>query len=179
MFNRIKSWDNRILSKISKKHTPAMNRIMIAATALGNYGRIWFAFCLPFFFSKQWRNIGWTLLIALAISWFLSEIAIKHIVGRVRPCHGLDEKEMLRKPQTMYSFPSGHTATSFAITAVTSVMCLPLLLPVLIVSCLIAFSRMYLLAHYPTDVLAGAVLGLACGFVSIPLVSSVSFFNAA
>lgn len=177
MLDRIKSLDDKILDKISRKHTPALNYIMISATRLGNFGSVWFVFAIPFLFFRQWRLTGWTLLIALFFSWFLSEIAIKHIVGRMRPCHNMDEKELLIKPQSEYSFPSSHAATSFAITIVTALLSPLFLPPILILACFISYSRMYLLAHYPTDVFCGIVLGVVCGFAAIPIASAIPFFN--
>lgn len=177
MLDRIKSLDDKILDKISQKRTPALNYVMISATRLGNFGSVWFVFAIPFLFFRQWRLTGWTLLIALLFSWFLSEIAIKHIVGRMRPCHDMNEEELLIKPQSEYSFPSSHAATSFAITIVTALLS-PLFLPLIfILACFISYSRMYLMAHYPTDVFCGIVLGVACGFVSIPITSAIPFFN--
>ncbi len=177
MLDRIKVLDDKILEKISKNHTPFLNYIMISATRMGNFGSVWFIFAMPFLFFSKWRSVGWTLLLGLLFSWFLSEIAIKHIVGRVRPCHNIDEKDLLLKPQSEYSFPSSHAATSFAITMITAILS-PVFFPVIfILACLISYSRMYLLAHYPTDVLCGIVLGLACGFVAIPVTAAIPFFN--
>ena len=87
---------------------------------------------------------------------------------------------MLVKRPTDYSFPSGHTAASFA-----SVMALYLAgekkiwIPSLVLAVLIAFSRLYLYVHYPTDVLGGIVAGLAAGALGYWLVKKVQELKTA
>ena len=65
-----------------------------------------------------------------------------------------------------YSFPSGHTGASFAAVSALLFSRNKLWLPCLVLACLIGFSRLYLYVHYPTDVLAGALLGIAAGFAA-------------
>lgn len=70
-----------------------------------------------------------------------------------------------------YSFPSGHTAASFAsVTALYLAGEKKLWKPALVLACLIAVSRLYLYVHYPTDVLGGMVFGILAGYVGYRLV---------
>lgn len=177
MLARIQAWDESVLRRILKKHTPKLNKIMILMSHLGNHGLIWFAFSIPFLFMNKWRLTGFTMLLAMAFAFFGGEITIKRIVGRVRPCKKEFEKDLLIKNPPEYSFPSGHTSSSFAVTTVISIMCPTWLLPALIISCLIAFSRMYLLVHYPTDVMAGIVFGIICGIVAVPVANCIPLFK--
>jgi undecaprenyl-diphosphatase len=85
---------------------------------------------------------------------------VKQLVKRPRPCHRLGGPLNLVEPQDFFSFPSGHTAGAFVI-ALSVTYCYPSLsIPIYFWATLIGFSRIYLGVHYPTDVLAGACLGV-------------------
>lgn len=178
MLDRVKAWDERVLVKISKKRTPKLNKIMIFVSTIGNGGLVWFAFSIPFLFMNRWRLTGFTMLFAMCIAWLCGEIGIKHLVGRVRPCNKcFEKKDLLIKNPPQYSFPSGHTTSSFAITTVTLIMCTQVFIPVFLFSCLMGFSRMYLLVHYPTDVFAGIILGAICAVISVMVCGYIPIFT--
>ncbi len=177
MIDRIKIWDENMLVSISKKRTPKLNKIMIFVTTIGNHGYIWFAFSIPFLLVNKLRLTGFTMLLAMCIAWLGGEIGIKHLVGRVRPCNKAFEKDLLIKNPPHYSFPSGHTTSSFAVSTVMLFMCQPAFVPVLLFACLMGFSRIYLLVHYPTDVLAGVIFGIICGLVAVPISGYIPIFN--
>lgn len=112
----------------------------------------------------------WTIVIAFC-AWYVSEWAenaIKVAVARERPCRELEHIRLILPCPKSFSMPSGHAITSFAVAA--PLFYLPRafialiwrLYPVILAS-LIAFSRLYLGVHYPTDVLAGAFLGTLLG----------------
>lgn len=90
-------------------------------------------------------------------------LLIKPLVGRVRPFAVSGAVELLTAPPLDASFPSGHTAASFAAVFALRKSGSRLWKPALAVAVVIAFSRLYLYVHWPSDVLAGAVLGAACG----------------
>ncbi len=177
MLERIIEWDNRILRKLAAKHTPVLNKILVPITCSGNNGYIWFIMSIPLLIMSKYRVTGFTLILAMLISALSGEVTIKHIVGRVRPCNREFEKEVLIKHPAHYSFPSGHTSSSFAVTMVMFFMMPVLFIPVFIYACLMAFSRMYVLVHYPTDVLAGIVLGTICGTAAVAVSPYIPFFS--
>lgn len=177
MLKRIQAWDNSILDKIASKRTERLNRIMVFATTIGNHGYVWFAFSIPFLIMDKWRSTGFTVLVAMCLAWLGGEITIKHLVGRVRPCHKVCEEQLLIKNPPHYSFPSGHTTSSFAVATVMVFLCPMLALPTFLLACLIAFSRTYLLVHYPTDVLAGVAFGIICGCIAVPLTEIIPIFH--
>ena len=177
MPTQIVAWDNRILKKLSAKHTPILNKILVTVTKSGNNGYIWFAICIPLLILNKYRLTGFTVILAMIISGLTGEITIKHIVGRVRPCSKEFEKDLLIKHPAHYSFPSGHTASSFGVSMVMFFMCPVIFIPVLIYACLMAFSRIYLLVHYPTDVIAGCVLGIICGTGAVMASAYIPFFH--
>ena len=177
MLDRIQAWDDRMLMRFAKRHTPMMNRLMILVTTTGDNGMIWFALAVPLLLMNRWRLMGFTVLAAMGIASLSGEITIKHIVKRIRPCKKAFEDYLLIQNPPHYSFPSGHTTASFAVAAVFMVMCPAWYPAVLLYAFLISFSRLYLLVHYPTDVMAGIVIGTVCGLIAIPVAQSIPLFS--
>ncbi|MEE0957290.1 MAG: phosphatase PAP2 family protein [Ruminococcus sp.] len=171
MFPRIQSLDNRVLQNISRIHRPKLNRIMVIASKLGNGGIVWWAVCLPFLLHPRWRYTGVVIILSLGLTSLMGEGIIKHTVKRVRPCHSFDEDEQLIKKPKYYSFPSGHTASSFSVVSVVIFSGCPLyvVVPIFLIALVIGFSRVYLRVHYLTDVVVGMVLGIVCGLVGVLL----------
>lgn len=170
MIRKITELDKLVVVKIKKLHSKTNNRIMTFITHLGTGGFVWFALALPMLLTRSMREAAVNLMFALLINLFMGEILIKHIVARVRPSETLPEEEQIVKRPKYYSFPSGHSSAAFAVAAVTIVRCPPyIFIPVIIVAIFIAFSRLYLRVHYLSDVVVGILLGLVCGFVSVPL----------
>ncbi|MFR2136663.1 MAG: phosphatase PAP2 family protein [Pseudoruminococcus massiliensis] len=177
MLSRIQDWDNRMLDRISKLRTKRLNKIMVGATTIGNSGLVWFVLAIALLPFQKYRTSGIAIIIAIIVSWLCGEVTIKNIVGRVRPCHKVSEEQLLIKNPPHYSFPSGHTTSSFAATTVMFFMHPILAIPMLFLAALIAFSRTYLLVHYITDVLAGVALGIITGCIVVPVIYSISVLN--
>lgn len=115
------------------------------------------------------RAVGYTALLSLVSSHLLVQI-LKHQVERPRPYLVLADHRVIVAPLSDYSFPSGHTTASFAIAAVLSARW-PGLAPVFLpAAALVGVSRTYLGHHYPSDVLAGALIGLLFAHLSLVLV---------
>ena len=175
MFGRIKKLDYRVLENISRIHRPKLNRIMVTASRLGNAGIVWWAVCLPFLINQRWRYTGLTILFSLGLTSLMGEGIIKHAVKRVRPCHSLEDDEQLIKKPKYYSFPSGHTASSFSVVSVVTFSQCPfyVIVPIFLVASIIGFSRVYLRVHYLTDVVVGFFLGIVCGFATVLLMNAI------
>ena len=176
MFTRLKNLDDRIFDNIPRIHKPAVNKIMLTASRLGNAGIIWWFVCLAFLIIPKWRYTGLVIIFSIGLTSLMGEGIIKHAVKRVRPCHGLDEEDkLLNNPRTFYSFPSGHTASSFAVVMVVILSRCPIyaVAPILLTAMTIGFSRVYLRVHYMTDVVVGVFLGLACGTASVMLFHAI------
>ena len=169
MLDTIRSIDRWVIDNISRIHSPTLNIIMKAASRSANVGIIWWIVILPFIINREWRSIGLNFVISLCFAHVMGEGLIKHLVKRVRPCHGLDDDEQIINRPRFYSFPSGHTTASFSMVGVAIYRGLPLyvVIPILIAALLISFSRIYLRVHYLSDVLAGIVLGLTCSAISV------------
>lgn len=112
----------------------------------------------------------WTIVISCCAV-FLAEWAedvLKNAIARGRPCRAIDDIRLITACPKSYSMPSGHAISSFAFAVPLfflsrDYLTMPWRIYPLILASLIAFSRMYLGVHYPTDVLAGAVLGTLIG----------------
>lgn len=96
----------------------------------------------------------------------MAEAILKPAIGRVRPCHVLNGVRILTRCLDGYSMPSGHALSSFAFASpllylTRGTLSFTARLYPLTLAALIAFSRVYLGVHYPTDILAGALAGSA------------------
>lgn len=136
-----------------------------AITFLGDKGLIWIAAAVCLLFFKQYRKWGVVMLIALLVTALMGEIFLKNLVARPRPCTLFPEMELLIPRPSSYSFPSGHSASSFAAAVVLFKCRKTFGFPALVLASLIAFSRLFLFVHYPTDVLAGIALGIFMGLL--------------
>lgn len=130
-------------------------------TAFGDSGIFWIALSLLLLIPRQTRRIGATALGALLIGALITNVALKHLVARTRPYEVIDGLVLLIEKQSDFSFPSGHACASFAAAGVYwRMMPRKYGVPLLILAVLIAFSRLYVGVHYPSDVLAGLLIGL-------------------
>lgn len=144
-----------------------LNGFWKVITCLGDTGWFWIALGLVLLLYRKTRPVGITVLISLAIGALITNVVLKNAVARIRPYDFTDQIISLLPPQSDFSFPSGHTCASFA----AALVCLKMLprrygVPAVILACLIAFSRMYLGVHYPTDILGGLLAGIAASWLA-------------
>lgn len=135
-------------------------------TFLGDEGLVWIIFGVLLLIPKKSRKYGVAVFVSLLLCTLLGNEIIKNIVMRPRPCHVNDVTLLIDMPNG-YSFPSGHTGSSFAAAYVISKYNSKYGIFAYIIAALIGFSRLYLFVHYPTDVLCGALLGIFCGWVTL------------
>lgn len=138
--------------------------VMPVITALGNSGIIWILLALVLLCIPKCRPLGLTVAAALAVDVILCNGIIKPLVARIRPYDINTAVTLIISAPTDYSFPSGHTAASFAAVTALGLKKTKWWIPALVLALLIAFSRLYLYVHYPSDVLAGVVIGVLAGF---------------
>ena len=159
---------------------PVMNVIFTFITHLGDTpGIIWCILGICLLIPKKTRKLGVLLFAGLAISSVINNLCLKEIIDRPRP-YNLDpsvwekagylyEWPNLIKKSSSPSFPSGHTSTSIGAAFALLLGCkkkyLGVGIPAFILSFLVGFSRIYVHVHYPTDVIAGAVVGLISGLI--------------
>ncbi|MHB1485360.1 MAG: phosphatase PAP2 family protein [Saccharofermentanales bacterium] len=167
MISSIIGLDQKIIFMIQSIHNPILDWVMLAFTILGNGGMIWVVISLFLIISKKTRYIGIIAISALILSAIIGDGILKPLFHRPRPFTVFPEIKVLIKEPTIYSFPSGHTASSFAAAFVLSTYLRKYSVIFWILAGLIAISRLYLFMHYPTDVIAGAILGILCAIAMI------------
>jgi len=142
---------------------------MPLVTSLANSGIFWILLAVILLCFRKTRHIGVTMAIALILGLLVGNLTLKPLTARIRPYDFDPSIVLLVLPEHDFSFPSGHTMASFE-GAFSVFLCHRKAgIAALILAALIAFSRLYLMVHYPTDVIAGAVLGslLACAAYQI------------
>ena len=155
---------------------PFLDAVMPVITVLGDAGIFWIALAVVFLLIPKHRKMGLSMGLALMMGVVLCNMILKPAVGRIRPYdYQLEFFQrtipLLIDRQHDFSFPSGHTIASFE-AAVAMLICNKKLgIPAMILAVLIAFSRMYLYVHYPTDVIASVILGTGLAFLAVFLVN--------
>ena len=142
---------------------PALDAIMPRLTLLGDIGFIWILTGVVLLCTKKHRRTGILLLLGLLCGALVGNVVLKNLVARPRPCWLDESVQLLIATPKDFSFPSRHTLSStIGATILTRAdrrfgyAAIPL-------AVLLAFSRLYLYVHFPSDVFAGAVLGLVIG----------------
>ena len=156
-----------------------MDTIMPIITVFGDAGIFWIACAVVLLFFPKTRKIGLGMGIAMAMGLLVCNVTLKPLVARIRP-YDFQIKELgktwndillagklLVETPHDFSFPSGHTIASFEAATVLLInnKKFKVGIPALILAILIAFSRLYLYVHYPTDVLFSVVAGILIGFL--------------
>ena len=144
-------------------------------THLGTAGSFWILLTAVLMCFKKTRRAAVCSAIALLGSLILNNMILKPLVGRVRPYEVIEGLKLIGKRATDPSFPSGHTAASIAsAVALCRFLKKRYSIPLLALALLIGFSRLYIGIHYPTDVLAGLLDGIALGIGGI-LIENVMY----
>ncbi|MCD7882412.1 MAG: phosphatase PAP2 family protein [Lachnospiraceae bacterium] len=148
---------------------PILDPIFIAITHLGDKGIFWIILTVILLSIKKTRTAGICSACALLGSFLINNLLLKNLFNRIRPYEVIEGLTCLIQPATDASFPSGHTGASFA-SAVAICRQVPRKYGILllVLASLIAFSRLYVGIHYPTDVLGGLVTGIALGILAGP-----------
>ena len=163
-----------ILDWFQTLHTPFLDKLMVFITSLGNAGIIWIVMTIVFFLIPKMRKTGAVMAAALIIDLLLCNVILKNLVARTRPYDVNTGVQLLVSRLHDYSFPSGHTAAAFAsVTALYLAGEKKLWKPVLVLGCVIAFSRMYLYVHYPTDILGGVIIGILSGVIGYNIIKLI------
>ena len=133
----------------------AMDFLMVRITQLGNAGLIWICIALILIAIPKYRKDGCRLALGLIIGLVLGVWVFKNIVARPRPFTVLGMSDILISIPKDYSFPSGHTIASFVSVFILFKTEKWMGWAALPLAILIAFSRMYLGVHFPTDIIGG------------------------
>lgn len=151
--------------------------IMPFITTLGNGGAIWIIIALSLAVTKKYRKLGLTMGLALVFSLLIGNIILKPSIARVRPFNINTSIQLLITAPVDFSFPSGHAMSSFA--AATVIFCYNKRYGIgaLILAGLIAFSRLYLYVHFPSDVIIGTIIGILLALAAVKIMNKFSSLN--
>ena len=165
------SFDLPILDWIQANlQSPLMDKIMPIITMFGDAGIFWMVCAAILFLIPKTRRTGLGMAFAMMMGLLICNVTLKPLVGRIRPYDyqieylGKTMQDLLMAGKLLvetphdFSFPSGHTIASFEACAVLMLNDKRLGIPATLLA--IAFSRMYLYVHYPTDVIVSIVLGI-------------------
>lgn len=151
--------------------SPLMDKMMTSITALGNMGIFWILLILIFLTTKEYKKIGKIMILSLLVNTIIVNLILKPLFDRTRPFDIVNGIKLLVLKPTDPSFPSGHSAISFCMLTVILLFSKSKTINIMatILALLIAFSRLYLYVHYPSDVIIGSLLGIACAILGIKL----------
>ncbi len=160
-----------ILNAIQNLHCPPLDAVMIFASYLGSCAVVWILAALLLLFRKDERKFGLIIALAMILGLLTGSLVLKHVFLRERPFNNplgmLSAAQLfIPPPPDRYSFPSAHSVTSFAAAAGLFMWNKRAGAAALALAAVIAFSRIYLYVHFPTDILAGAVLGVLCAIAA-------------
>lgn len=168
MLDLIQSWDAGVLLWIQENlRSDALTVIMKGFSVFGSYGIGMIAVTAILLIPRKTRRTGVTSGLALIFGALAVNVILKPLVVRPRPYVTLDDLEPLMKEmKDPHSFPSGHTQAAFALAVSVCLVLRKKLLSVLALAfaVIMGFSRLYVGAHYPSDVIAGALVGIAAAF---------------
>lgn len=155
----IQSIDNAVVDFMLSIQNGFLTFIFKFFTIISEKGIMWIALAIVLLINKKTRKIGIIYSISLAVGFSLSELLIKDLVARERPFIADESIKLLISAPSGYSFPSSHSASSFA-SAVALFLCHKKSGAIALAAAfLVAFSRLYFTVHYLSDVLGGIILG--------------------
>ena len=150
----------------------ALDGLWLFITHLGDDGILWIIMGIILLFWKKTRPIGFTVLISLLFDFLIVNVTLKDLIARPRPFVVNEAITPLITDVSPYrSFPSGHSGGSFAaMYALYKWVPKKIGVPALILAALVALSRLYVGVHYPTDIIAGCIIGFMCSVCAYSLV---------
>jgi len=150
-------WDRHLEGWIVAHRVGVLDTVAEGLSYAGTFGAVWLVLALAFAVAyRRSALVVWTATVVLLAS--LTADVVKAATDRPRP----DVDVLVPHPHTS-SFPSGHAATSFAGATVLGLLLPRFRVPLYVLAVLIAWSRLYVGVHFPSDVLVGAVLGAGLG----------------
>ena len=150
-----------------------LDTVMPIITRFGDEGIFWIIVAVILICIPKTRKAGLSMGLAMLMGWIVGNMILKNVVARIRPYDVQEGINLLIGRLSSYSFPSGHTLVCFEAATALTMRYRKWGIAALVLAALVAFSRMYLFVHYPTDVLGGAVLGIAFGIFASKLIDLV------
>ena len=180
IFDSFLEFDLSVFQWIQSIQNDFLDALMVGITSVGNAGTVFIILGFVLLFTKKYRKAGLTVLLALIVMLLCNDLFLKEFFARIRPFNLFEsdpEKyavwgtqyvypDLVSKPSS-YSFPSGHSASAFAAAFAFLWYDRKWGIPTTIFSAVMAFSRIYVQAHYCTDVLAGVITGAISALIAV------------
>jgi undecaprenyl-diphosphatase len=155
-------FDISLLTSVVQHRNPLLDDVMMFLSVIGDRGLLWLTLAAIGLLFTDRKPAAWRLALAIFCTFLVVDVALKAVFARPRPYEVLSSVELLIPRPTSSSFPSTHAAMGIA-GAMAGARLFPgaawALWPIAI---LVALSRVYVGAHWPSDVLAGGLMGTAC-----------------
>ena len=157
---------------LSRKHSEQVARVSRWISRLGD-GIYYLVFGLFLLWLEPVHGKEFFLCALLAFAFELpSYLILKNSIKRQRPNDVLQEFVAYLAPSDKFSFPSGHTAAAFLMATMVSYYYPPFTSLAYLVATMIGSSRVLLGVHFPTDILAGMVLGLSSAYAALTILGT-------
>lgn len=176
MLAQIYNIDFYILNAIQTIRTPILDKIFTFITHCGTGGAIWIIIAIIMLINKKSRKYGIMICIGLILGLITGNIILKSIIMRDRP-FTFDtavlsaDTLVIHPPSERYSFPSGHTLSSFICAWLILSYNKKAGIAAIAAAAAIAFSRLYLYVHFPSDILGAILLSVIISYTVYKIVS--------
>lgn len=174
----IEWFDSIVLDWFQTIQNPVLTSVLRLFTLIGEGGAVWIAMGILLLVRKSSRTAGMAVLLSLIFCLITGNAFLKNVVARPRPCWRHPEIDMLIGIPRDYSFPSGHTMSSFAAATGVFLWDKRWGVAALAGAAVIAASRMYFYVHYPTDILAGLLIGLFLALISRWILDKIMIYSS-
>lgn len=180
MLDFIYNFDLSVFNKVFELHGEALNTVMKVITQLGDGGVVWIVLAILLLLFRKTRKVGLMMAGALVVMVVCNDLVLKNLLSRPRPFNYLPWQEaglytypdIIARP-TSFSFPSGHTSSSFAAATAIFANNKKWGIAAYVMAAAIAFSRIYCGVHYCTDILGGIVVGVIYGLAGVAIAKAV------
>ena len=166
--------DFNILYAIQNLRNSFLDRFFVVITSIpGNYGQMWVVIGVVLLFFTKTRKCGINIIFSYLMVFWFGQYVLKDLIARPRPCHIDQTIELLISRPSSYSCPSTHSGWGFAAAISIFLYNKKLGILTIIFASFIAFSRLYLFVHFPSDVLFGVILGIVFAILAKYIIKRV------
>lgn len=154
------SWEFDFLYWLQSIRNPILDKVMALLSNLGDMGILWIAIAVILLFTGKYKKGGIQMLVAMLLTFIVGNLILKNAVNRLRPCQIDETISLIVSIPHDASFPSGHTMNGITAALTLWFIDRRMGIPAMVLAVMIAISRMYNFMHFPTDVLAGGIIGV-------------------